>query len=1317
MLFRIFAVFAALFFVPQSIGATVHSISYNVATSVALQDNDTIKLVDFPVGWGYNRVVLGVNSVPSVQLLGKLLANGCVYELHGYYEEIDFAYAEDVKIVYHGPSQNLPIQWWVDAGQNVSSCKSYAEIQHRDSVANAVYDFIDSSYSSRMKEFNDLGGMNSTTIFEGRSGNFKITDLPKDFYNLIYVQVVALDGRELDGFAYAGGGKIKVDGFSAKMVIEQKLSFAPTFELAFPEKRKVKLTWWPETRTPNEIAIEKTEKILTADSVEVEYAFEKSLYTKNPLKIVFDRRKFRNGEVPEIKKLSFNPRGPDVSRNIWTRGSAYDINANLNYGDSVVVALPVEFDYRPDRDTIVFEHWIEEENRMVETPIDSVVDNYAFVKVDHFCLSWLKVTVKAAFYLSSPTLAVCAGVSKKCRDAFDYVVDKGISFLDALDEGLKWVYNYMKDLACSNNTEGIMNLFQTPRNSNWDIEQGWTSAFSVPPLDLERKLQDYLVEKRVDTLVKLSEPYDESKCKNRKEACKWERTRDNLEILLADAVSGIKPYYDFKIVNGKGIFSKGCIGCENLYLNTTFEQNPEYREFDFDDYFMVSSGFVEDAATIINGMRQCSNYINPEGSSLQKYIDLFEGMSKLSWNKTCNAILGFVTEKMDRFITRSDCQKFLALWDFDMSSFDGRDDKMIAVSEAMVRISLLSWLRKTDDFRNYILLRYNTTYNGVLSWLDLMGPFLDYNNIAIKAYGSLALYEYVFYGTDDNLTKMNAALDRHYGDNGGFSEGTGYSQFVWDDVPYVLAALKDAAKNRNENIKISDKFLKSPDYMFEFSRPVGATNTDGEYKHYGLIPVEVDDGVTYNPDFRVWAKLTDNPKYLAMSKMYPLKPEDQKMTPLVAFGVPDSKMYFDSGLLYSNPEILVPNRGDLWGGFKDGIGLITAVSKDKDTIALSMIAENGNLWTRGQAHDQQDNLSITLTSSKKGFLIQDPGYSGFSLRSKDDRFHRYVDHNVLTDSRGQEDNRKISFSDLWSRVYDFTEIIPGVNISALIGFFELLPIYHYSYTVEGGNSASVLDNNINEPQNGIIGYTATMDLATPLNGNVLKRISDNRTIMYFGDNFWVIDRPNEKGLVWTANSPIDEWSNLKIYLYGSLLNPLDVGVDNGTNRKILQHGNRSDYEKTDNGEYYLQNYKYTAIDVDAKTYVMNYALGEDSFAKESDYCPNDYQCFMNLDKTLRVVVPPAGEDFKLCDALPYGECFGDARSSGITMFKKMNLGKWTTRWVLDGELYALENNKKVILSSATVTWSSFLYEKSDGLFLSGKYKGTYLPALPILLRR
>ena len=88
-----------------------------------------------------------------------------------------------------------------------------------------------------------------------------------------------------------------------------------------------------------------------------------------------------------------------------------------------------------------------------------------------------------------------------------------------------------------------------------------------------------------------------------------------------------------------------------------------------------------------------------------------------------------------------------------------------------------------------------------------------------------------------------------------------------------------------------------------------------------------------------------------------------------------------------------------------------------------------------------------------------------------------------------------------------------------------------------------------------------MDLATPLNGNVLKRISDNRTIMYFGDNFWVIDRPNEKGLVWTANSPIDAWKKMDdagVCLYGALDGKMNLKHDSSF---VLQNGIRSDYVK------------------------------------------------------------------------------------------------------------------------------------------------------------
>ena len=130
---------------------------------------------------------------------------------------------------------------------------------------------------------------------------------------------------------------------------------------------------------------------------------------------------------------------------------------------------------------------------------------------------------------------------------------------------------------------------------------------------------------------------------------------------------------------------------------------------------------------------------------------------------------------------------------------------------------------------------------------------------------------------------------------------------------------------------------------------------------------------------------------------------------------------------------------------KDGICLITAIGAG-DTVALSMIAEKGRLWTNGQGHDQQDNLSITLSSSNKGFLIQDRGYSGFDARKKGDNFHRHLHHNVLTiasncdksapdetclEANAQSDNYVVSVQEIRKRMEEFSGYAPGASLSLL----------------------------------------------------------------------------------------------------------------------------------------------------------------------------------------------------------------------------------------------------------------------------------------------
>lgn len=1400
MIEKMIALFVFLFFIPQFLWAKVHYVSRNVSTVVDLQDNDEIKFIDFPNDWAYSRIVLGVNSVPSLQLSGFLVANDCAHDLRGDYDEFAFAYTGEDKVVYHGPAQNLPVHWWVDASPVLSECRHYSEMTRNDSIQALLYGLSEFIYSDEIKDYIDLGDLNSETQFEGTSSKFKIVKLPDWFYNQIFVLVESLDGRELNGYAFAGGTKAKVNGFSAKFAINQKTSLAPAFELAFPESRKVRLKWWAEVGVPREAKVDAKEKMLTSDSVEVEYTFSDNLGAENSVKIVYDKRKFVDGKVPVIKKLSFNPHGPDKMKKIVKRGSVYEIDADLNAGDSVVVAVPLDFEYQADKDSVLIRRFNEDTNEWAEEPVDSVVGNYAYFKprLARSC-SWsdyllparavycgvkktkdvvevitddiLSGDAPALFVALTRELEIIGGVGgaepthlaclaiESCRNGLVEIlkesgkiteeklkdaISDAISLNEDLFQGVNWAYNKLRLMTCFD-TKTKKSIYGSAKRSDWDVEQGNVNIASL----LKDDVVSHIVEKKYEKLQKLSDPYDPVECEDSKmEQCKWERTKNNLDILLANAVIAkfgtllpktfskllskvSERAYDFEVQeDGKArLIDKSNphqlpVPTINKNGMISIKYITYYDNYDFDDYFMTQSGLVEEAAKFVSGVRKCYPSVNITGQYVQKYIDALDGVKDFSYSEVCNAIFDFVTLDYQIASDHIECADFLT--SSDMSILDGHEGKLIAISEALARVSLLAWLEKSNDFRDYSLLRYKVAYDGVLAWLELAAPLLDYNNIVIKAHGSLALFEYIHYGTDYNLGMLNASLNRHYGENGGFSEGTGYSLYIWDDVPYILAALKDAykAQGESEQFHINEKFLNSPDYMFEFSRPVGvAVGSDGEPKHYGLIPVEIDDGVTYNPDYRVWAKLKNDPKYLAINEMYDMD-IGKKSNPILAFGYPNANMY-------SSSEKGLPDRGLLWGDFKDGIGMITAVNKDNDTVALSMIAESGLLWTRGQSHDQQDNLSITLTSSKKGFLIQDPGYSGFNKRSVTDKFHRYVDHNVLTNDEGQDDNRTIPASNLISRVSDFSGDFPGIEVNYFVNLFEGIAKIQpkdYSLTVEGGSSAKIL-NEINEPvfydgnevQKGIIGYTAKTPVGT------VSSVENHRSIMYFGENFWVIDRPNKLGLKWHVNSPIESWGKLEdagVRLYndgyrGSLVTRVPENDSDVDAAKIYQNGSRSDYDNR-----YLKNYSYTAFGgTTAQEYVMTYSLGNESFTRCSDYTSLNLfdLCFENKTGTKRVVIPHniSSSYFSLCSYLPKGECFGDASSTGITMFVKTSDNKWTTRWVLDGELYVYdkETNTKIRLKSATMDRLNYVYEKADGSSMFGQFEGPYLPAIPILLLR
>ena len=134
----------------------------------------------------------------------------------------------------------------------------------------------------------------------------------------------------------------------------------------------------------------------------------------------------------------------------------------------------------------------------------------------------------------------------------------------------------------------------------------------------------------------------------------------------------------------------------------------------------------------------------------------------------------------------------------------------------------------------------------------------------------------------------------------------------------------------------------------------------------------------------------------------------------------------------------------------------------------------------------------------------------------------------------------------------------------------------------------------------------------------------------------------------------------------------------------------------------LSNFAFSIRDQNARTFVMSYAVNDEGFVKTADQCPTDYQCFENAAKDKRLVVPPQGEKFKLCDALPKNECSGGFESTGITMFMKNEDGSsWQTNWVLDGKITETKGSEVKYVESALVSRLVYSARYSDGKTKSG----------------
>lgn len=1429
---RIFGLLAAvaLLFCGTSF-ASNYEIPFNSNYNVSVNDGDVLILKDFPKGWGYKSIVLGVNASNGGVLSGKAKIGSCEYNLSDYYKQIVFDYNGPASIVYHGPSQTIPVQWWVEENRDATECSS-TYLTREDSILIQQKNIFDSITAELQKDYVVLDAMNNEYVFVGSEAHVKISNLPKIAYNVINVLIEPLDGEELKGGVYAGNGSLKLLGWTETISMQATTSFDPVFEVAFPRSRAVKMKWWVSVETPTATEITSSVTNVAQDSMKVRYDFSnvRTNSSSKTLEVKYDKRIFKNGKPPVIKKFDIIPSELSTLFNGIVPefiGDVYDIHAELVDGKSTAVALPFSREMGNSLDTVVFAHYIESENRWEKIKIDSIVDGYAYFQMNSFSIGFIDWVGDGLQWLGGEIAEGAEWTWDKITDGAGWTWDQFKDYEKSKARFIKGVYNGIATVAVAV-VDGFFDLYETFVNymcGDWVksidyIKDLFSGGWSIGQGEIANNgfgLVSYGMGDNKKTMMQILEDYASrnlNPISTSDYSDSWKTTSSNLDIVLADVIRSkldgtYKRRFSFSVNNND--YSSMNISDAN--------SNPD--EFlPFLNYFQTKDKLLKDAEYFVEVLEHVYGAFNLTGKVYSKVVLARKDVSKGNVSDVCKnwltgyGLLDWANDAIDGVVeignaiagsscvgappdlcfyyTESFGEEVVKYFNDDGAQFNPyadlmseKDEWLQQMTSAMLKVAMISWLDKSE-FRYVARLGYSSVYDGMMSWLDLASAVYGYNNLSIKAYAALALYEYIQYGTEVNLNLMNYSMAKNYGPNGGYSEGTGYSQYIWDEVPYALAALQSAYDSEGKALSINENFLSSAKYMLDHSRAI-----DG----VGLVPVEVDDGCTYNPDYLVWSNIfskipgreADAAKYAAVAKQYPLQDED-KMLPMIAFGMPQMRLpkismkhekipisneekvikftrkkidagfvtfYIsvpsietvtkeavltiptidvswinnDIGKAYDNPSSVLQSDQRLWSSFTDDAGLISVKNAAGDTISLSMVFDNGNLLKNGQNHDQQDNLSITLASSKDGFIIQDRGYSGYSnddannvmgRTNGDNQFTHFYDHNVVTLSSGtnctnfgsemaekkkcintgvEESNRLLNSDEFSQKTKDFSGESTGLlwqlaSLEAvdLLGFFG---VNKDDLRVAGGDATNLVDYRY-EPEQNLISGTACH--------KTTSGFENCRTIMYYEGAFWVIDRPTEKGAVWMANSPIKDWGKMDIKLYGMSKDILATESEPPV-FSIKQNNNRIDYK-----DKRLEGYWHTLQDDDALTYVMTYDVNGLNMHKESEHCPEGFQCFENGDGTSRMVVPPHGSAYYLSST--FANSYAPITSNSIVIGTYSGF-TWTFK-AIGGHMYTPNGSatKNVIMNPNT-----YYYTDGAGIFHTESYAIEFLPAVPLLLLR
>ena len=1170
----------------------------------------------------------------------------CQYPITGYYQQLFFKYdGNPIILNYLGnKAMDLTLQWWLDYSMEESFCEEpYVSATQLTNFRKSV--------DSLFLAYTDLGPINTVSSFETANQLLKASDYPNWMHNLIMVQIEPMDGQPLNGYVYVGGETLKIMGYSATVPLSKRSFLPAAFQVSFPIKRKFRVRWWAEYRTPQDVPVQMHEtRDGNGDSIFCEYEF--TVAKRKKLTLKYSSNDFADGLPPRYTARSLLE-GVALSQaeSALRVGTIYDIQAKPVPGKKITLAIPLETNGKIESRNVAIFH--EHGGAIKEIPIDSIANGFIYFKTDSFSSFWGKII--------EPIGDMLVGVHTTPWGVATVVgwVSEGTQYMnDKLEDFFRWVEN------------GVCNLFDP---------QTWKNLFSS---DLDGSMTDdySLYEGRMPVKENLSYiPYQRDLINsmvhkpltqindNMVDTARLHKTSDNLDIML------------FELISRKMGYASASRFSVNNLANLVDNGNPQYVK----NYMALSTKLTKYAIEMTEMVEACYGALNSNTLSnfLSESKKLFSGHS--SGEQVCKDLFesfGVTEHSFNVANCTTDGIKMLTQYINDGSTISAfikeRDDLVLATTEVLARVALLAYYDK--PMRESLKTWFNQTYKSLSAMMELMGPLMLYNNMAIKAEAAMALYEYVYWGTTTHFERFKTGIEIHYGENGGFSEGMGYLQYVNEDVPYLMVALKKAFWQNGQIIDLPDKFYKSAYYLKKMSRNI---RWSGRYNTFGsniLVPMETDDGRTYTPDFSVWGTLTGDDSFFKLARNYPIDAVKAgnpiSDSPLLVLGLPDHGVDLEND--NSN------NSNPLSGAFMDGAAIIN-YHEGGDNYTITLVGESGDLWANGQAHDQQDNVSFTLSSTRDGHIVRDLGYSGFG---DDSKTRGYKNHNVLmrpeysdwTDGSG---NKSLTYQDLSNRAKKYSHENTGYGTQ---GMFLLSSnvLAKYEVVGAGGSEASLADSAKGDNFLGYTVYQKTLGrvFKDPLSNEWISvdPFENYRSIAYFGKTLWLFDQPSDDNLLWVVNgstetaeiqgSYFDE--KVDLYIGDYKVNRLDGWEQIG----VQQNAGRADYSA---GNMVIANRQYVnlpawrdaSLNNPATPITMVYPIDTiKAFRMVSLPGVVNVQCFERIDGNVkqRVVVPAKGVSYRIRDVLPNIPPSDYSSYNGIMFAKKIGDGAWEINLLNDG---------------------------------------------------